>query len=130
MPTSRPEATLFLDSFTAQAPSDRYEVLISGGDRLVRWSDVSDKVRPDGVFATIGDTWVRSPAALLDEIEVRHVGYVLLSRYWIDAYHAEREAYPEAVRLYDALVSAYPVVETFDRDDGALGWDVLILRVA
>ena len=114
-------STLLIDPFTTSVETDRYEVLVANEGELVPWSDVSPKLRPEGVFPNIGAAWTRSPDALLDAIATHGVDYIMLSTLWIDQFRAEADSYPREVAVYETLLDAFPVVETFDRADAPIG---------
>ena len=115
-------ATILVDSYTTQVSSDRYEVLMTWGGELHRWSDVSDKLRPDGWFSTIGAEWHGTPARLLETLATHDVDYVVLNQQWIDLYRARGPSGRDLVAVYDGLLAAFPVVRTFDHDDASVGW--------
>ncbi len=123
-------ATLLTDPYTTQVSSERYRILIGRDGELRTWPEVSDSLRPVGFFGVLGNAWKeRRPAELLEAIEAEGVDYVMLSQLWLDLYEAERDTYPVEHAVYEALLKAYPVVETFDRTDGALGRSVIVLEV-
>lgn len=120
-------ATVLIDSYSAQLSSERFDVLVAHVGELVRWSDLSPKVRPDGYFGRIGEHWLGAPTELLETIEDHDVQYVVLAKLWIDLYDTEAPAFPKGNAVYDALLRAYPVIEEFDSKDAPLGWHILVL---
>jgi 4-amino-4-deoxy-L-arabinose transferase-like glycosyltransferase len=120
-------STLLIDPFTTNVETDRYEVLVANEGELVPWSDVSPKLRPEGVFPNIGAAWTKSPEELLDAIATREVDYIMLSTLWIEQFRAEAASYPHEVAVYETLLDFFPVVETFDLADAPIGTGVLVL---
>ena len=52
----------------------------------------------------------------------------MLDQLWIGIYRAEPDEYSAELAVYEALLEASPVAETFDRDDAPLGHEILILQ--
>jgi hypothetical protein len=120
-------STLLIDSYTTQISSQRYEVLVVNRGEVVRWAEASDKLRPDGYFATIAGEWFGSPEELMDAIEAEGVDYIVIGDLWVDLFTDAAETYPDQLATYQALLASYPVVATFDNTDAAIGWHVTIL---
>jgi hypothetical protein len=123
-------STLLIDSYTTQVSSDRYDVLIAKGGELVRWSDVDPKLRPDGYFATMAGEWYGTPEELLAAIKVEQVDYVVLTDLWINLFRDQAVTYPAQLATYEALLEAFPVVESFDSSDAPIGWPITILQAS
>jgi hypothetical protein len=121
-----PGSTLLIDIFTTPVRVDRYDVRIGLLDSLVRWQDLSPKLRPTG-FGSIGETWADTPDSLLRAIDREGVDLIVLSGLFVDLLRAEATRFPEMHAVYEALLAAYPVVRTFDADDAPLGYPVLVL---
>lgn len=123
-------STLLTDSYTTQLATDRYDIVIAERGTLVHWADISDKLRPDGYFASIAGEWFGTPEELMAAMEDEGVEYLMLADVWIDLFRDAAETYPDQLATYEALLDTYPVIETFDDDDASAGWHISIHDVA
>lgn len=123
-------STLLIDSYTTQLPTDRYDIVTANRGELVRWADVSDKLRPDGYFASIAGEWFGTPGELMTAMDAEGVEYLVLADVWIDLFRDEADTYPAQLATYEALLDVYPVIERFDENDASAGWALSIHNVA
>ena len=107
---------------------DRYELLLAHNGKLLTWPEFRGQLRPSGFFGALGEQWCQGDDDLMAAIEQRNVDYILLSGSFINRYERERASRPCSWGVYDALLKAYPVIDTFDREDAGLGDPVLVLR--
>jgi hypothetical protein len=121
-----PGSTILLESFTPNLSSDRYRLLIARRGALQEWPK-GQKIRTGGYFGRLGGGWCRGDADLPTAIGAQGVDLILLSGSFIEEYRAERADYPCEAAVYDELLARYPVIETFDHEDAALGGPVLVL---
>ena len=122
-------STILIDSYTTQLSSERYDVMVAKACELVRWKDVSPKLRPDGYFDVMAGQWCESPEELLDAVLANGVDYIVLADLWIEHVRNLGEEYAMLPPRYEALLDTFRVAEVSDHEDAALGWKLTILKV-
>ncbi|MHA1536167.1 MAG: hypothetical protein ACTSUD_01310, partial [Alphaproteobacteria bacterium] len=122
-------STVLLESYAPALAINDFDVVIAFGSRFVRWTDISETARPNGYFGNIGSEMKTTGRCdILRSLYSAGVNYVVLSS-WIGRFEKSGAAYRFEVGVYQSIIEAGEIMETFIPDENGTGPPIYIYKV-
>ncbi len=122
-------STVLLETYAPALAVDDFDVVIANNARFVRWTEVSEDARPHGFFGNIGtEMKAVERCDILRALDAAGVNYVVLSS-WIRRFEGLGDAYRFEVGVYQSIIDAGEIMESFIPSKNDSGPPIYIYRV-